>query len=946
VVAFTHGNEPVGGLVFERLEPALHDQLARGEVLLVRSNLAAAAEGRRHTATGTDLNRLWDRATLEKSRAAAEDDLTWEHRRSLVLAPVLESCQAILDLHSTSQPTPPFLVIRDDQQHARLVEALGVERVVTGLHEDGVLGGGVTPDVGLYLGEGSDRVGVTFEAGQHTDPENRRRAFEVAVRFLSFFGLLRSPPPPVQVRPRVFEVIDAFRQAPAGASPWQFPGWNDGSRKLGSGRPLASFEPVEAGEVLVRRGVYEAERAASPFTLLLPTPTADPGTDMYYVALERRAEPPHALTRDDHAANLEARAVEHMLDVLGEDQMVRGATWVSFHARQVLDLAADEVLRTLRLPLDHPHRRVALVGRGDFGGDGSEERAGRRYREAFRRVVASGVPVDRYQLLRGATLGWLDALTNPSMAKLMERRRVARQRDGQVGSGLRLFLSVERPSTVAMVVVGDLERCETEEDRRHVRVGLVIEAPIVEVDGASARVRVHRFGLFSAREAFTRTAKALLARLRAEHGALVRQSPLADDPAVQDLIGPEDAIVPPADLAHLDALGASLRDLQVRLWRDALRHEIEPANLEEPGTRAAWLTRTMARTGILDPHALAHLAIDDRGMADPGRLDRDPGPPPVPKDLPRTRIRPPLTAHDADKNTLPRWMGWKRFLHERQVIPESRGEDIELLLEDGSLQGRLTAWMDGARHLAAAQPGRVMVLMAGDGLRPSADAAAPLVRAHTALLLDPAVRYLRVQHTRGSYVAWLKGLVQALAHRPAGAPAHLLFEGDHGASVNLVVVATHPGDPDPGANLEGWRFERVAALVSSLGVVGASRVGVFTEPQTQSRGPNPELLEFARAHFDGLLAQGASGVIDGDPGQAEHLFVETLATWIDRARDLVHAPFPAPTDPELRVAWLQARLGLADKALVHTLVQEMVRTDPSGAVARAYWDTVAAWPSI
>src|SRR5690606_23186778 len=118
---------------------------------------------------------------------------------------------------------------------------------------------------------------------------------------------------------------------------------------------------------------------------------------------------------------------ERMLDLLADDAFERGSTTASFDGRQVLDLCAEEVMRALRLPAGHPHRRIAVVGRGDFGGDEAERRAGQRYRRAMRRAIAEGLPIDRVQLLRGSGIGWLDALTSPAMAALLRRRRERRR---------------------------------------------------------------------------------------------------------------------------------------------------------------------------------------------------------------------------------------------------------------------------------------------------------------------------------------------------------------------------------------------------------------------------------------------------------------------------------------------------------------------------------------
>lgn len=107
IVGLMHGNEPVGGPVLDRLLSEAPQRLRAGRILLVRANLEAEQVNERHTPEGTDLNRLWDRSTLERLGTRDAADLCYEERRALELAPLIASCDAILDLHSTSRPTAP-----------------------------------------------------------------------------------------------------------------------------------------------------------------------------------------------------------------------------------------------------------------------------------------------------------------------------------------------------------------------------------------------------------------------------------------------------------------------------------------------------------------------------------------------------------------------------------------------------------------------------------------------------------------------------------------------------------------------------------------------------------------------------------------------------------------------------------------------------------------------
>ena len=107
IVGATHGNERVGIDVLARLQERADAALRRGALVLVLSNLDAMAIDRRHTPDGVDMNRLWDADRLARLAATDDEVLCSEERRVRRLAPLLLGCDAILDLHSTSRPSPP-----------------------------------------------------------------------------------------------------------------------------------------------------------------------------------------------------------------------------------------------------------------------------------------------------------------------------------------------------------------------------------------------------------------------------------------------------------------------------------------------------------------------------------------------------------------------------------------------------------------------------------------------------------------------------------------------------------------------------------------------------------------------------------------------------------------------------------------------------------------------
>ncbi len=956
VIAWMHGNEPVGEDVLRRLEAERGVHHRAGAILAVRANEQARALGLRHSPDGRDLNRLWDADTLQRLRATDPSTLDPEERRARELAPLLLACDAVLDLHSTSRPAPPFLLYRDDQRHALLAARLGVQRLVTGVHEGAVLDGGLACTVGLRPGERGARLGFTFEAGQHEAPGNGERAWAVTLRLLHALGVWDEAPALPPGEPEVYEVMERFAQAPPGEAQWSFVGFGGdrtASGRRGPPRRLVSFEQVEADEVILTRG-GGVVRAASPFTMLMPAPTAEPGADLYFVCQARHGGL-GLRERTDAEARIEAAAIERMVDLVDDDELAAGVTWAGFDDRLLLDLVADLVGRVRRLPEGHPHRRIAVVGRGDFGGDRGERRAGQRYRRAMRQAVADGVPIERLQLLRGASLGWIDRLTSRAMAERVAERRA---RTGEVG--IELVLSAHQPHTLSLLIAGDVDRALREGDYRHVRVALLVEASTVRRSGADVDVRIDRAGLVTARPEVIRGAWRMRDALRTDHRALLRRFPLASDPALAPAFDAAGRLGPSEDPAVMRALRVALRRVQLTLWRDALPRERLNARALDADGVATWLADTAVASGIRDLGALRALIVPDapgRWRVDPERLDAacaDPlafaptppppaGPPPV-----------PMQADEVDADTLERWVGWKRFLRRAQPIPHTRGKDVDLALTGADIHRRVQDLYRRASALAAER--QVLVVVAGDGQSPLRIHPGPSrasLDAHRALLRDPAVSYLRIQHLPGTNLAWLKDLLALGAARPAGAaPVRVALEEEHGALISVVALAVCETDhcTIEDFTLEGWRIEAAGVIVTDFDVAARDyALGLFTGPLPgEPERVNLDLLHFVRAHCQGLLDQlGSRSRIDvGVEGAAfEALVVQRIARWVETARAATDRPAGGPPrDRDGRRRWIAEELDLADPTLIAALADALTDGREPLAIADALWRSVRPWP--
>lgn len=238
-----HGNEPSGVVALRRVIARLEARKPpfRGRVLAVAGNLPALRANRRFIER--DLNRGWNvrRVSAVLEQPASAEDL--EQAALLgVLVPAIRDATGevvLLDLHTTSSTSPPFVTLSDTLEIRTFAARLGLP-LVLGIEEE------IDTMVDYLSGFGALAIGI--EAGRHDDP----RSIDVheAALWLSLHatGLLsdadvvdlgacrRRLAEARRGLPGVFEVIyrraiqpeDGFRMAPG----------------------FANFTPVGAGEVV------------------------------------------------------------------------------------------------------------------------------------------------------------------------------------------------------------------------------------------------------------------------------------------------------------------------------------------------------------------------------------------------------------------------------------------------------------------------------------------------------------------------------------------------------------------------------------------------------------------------------------------------------------------------------------------------------------------------
>ena len=238
-----HGDEPAGFLGIKELLT----QFASGQLKLHRGSLTLAVGNelgleRRVREVERNLNRLF------KSEPIAAPGC-YEERRAEELKGLLIGADYMMDLHATSQPTPPFAMCESHLlDEAR---AMGFARIVTGWGElgDDTLGG----DTETYFNSLGGK-GFTVETGQRDDPSGPANAIDAARRMLQHIGLLPYEAA-ADAEPAAYKLIASIKV-------------DEGTFRYA--RPFGSFDELAEGELIGREGERE-QRAPRDCALVMPS---------------------------------------------------------------------------------------------------------------------------------------------------------------------------------------------------------------------------------------------------------------------------------------------------------------------------------------------------------------------------------------------------------------------------------------------------------------------------------------------------------------------------------------------------------------------------------------------------------------------------------------------------------------------------------------------------
>ena len=270
LMGMLHGNEPAGAGLW-RLAKEL-GKPARGELCLIVGHpeaMAASKGGERYIQD--DLNRLFldDNDLIE----AGVDLKGPDYKRMTELKSVLADLDVLLDIHTTSQPSDPFVIGYTANPEARRLSRSLPVTLVDGLHQ--FIKGSACQWV---LDRG--KAAVTVEVGAHLDPGAPGCAYEVGKRVLAELNML----PPEQSQSQVNgpasgrRIVVGHHVASVG-------------QDFRYTRHFENFDPLEPGEIIGEDAerVYRAPMIDNP-VIFMPsaeeTLRNETNTDAFFFGVE------------------------------------------------------------------------------------------------------------------------------------------------------------------------------------------------------------------------------------------------------------------------------------------------------------------------------------------------------------------------------------------------------------------------------------------------------------------------------------------------------------------------------------------------------------------------------------------------------------------------------------------------------------------------------------
>lgn len=248
-----HGNERAGIKTVDYLQDNL--EVERGTVYLVYANPKAIEQGVRETEK--NLNRCF----LE----SAKEGVTYEEKRACELMDLLDTCDALLDLHAYNETNgEPVPFVLTETNALDLVSKLDISTIVTGIDE--VEKGGSD---GYMSNQG--KIGICCELGSINNPEKYLSlGIKTAHHFLQYFGAIDEKYKFANRKQKTLKASGIYYQK------------NEGFCFT---KKFKTFDRVEAGTHICTDG-KEKVIASEDMYILFPGGHSQVGTEAYVEAKE------------------------------------------------------------------------------------------------------------------------------------------------------------------------------------------------------------------------------------------------------------------------------------------------------------------------------------------------------------------------------------------------------------------------------------------------------------------------------------------------------------------------------------------------------------------------------------------------------------------------------------------------------------------------------------
>ncbi|MBI5306654.1 succinylglutamate desuccinylase/aspartoacylase family protein [Candidatus Wolfebacteria bacterium] len=173
LIAGIHGNEPAGILAFEKLKKI---KLFYGKIYFIFGNLLAIKNKKRFI--DADLNRLF----ISKNQLTKKQIKSREYNRSRKIMRFLKKADVLLDIHSTSKKSPPFIIC--EQNANKIVSYFPFKIRCYGF------GGIQTGSTDNYMNQ-NNKIGICIECGQHNDKNVSQRAINCVQILLNCLKMIK-----------------------------------------------------------------------------------------------------------------------------------------------------------------------------------------------------------------------------------------------------------------------------------------------------------------------------------------------------------------------------------------------------------------------------------------------------------------------------------------------------------------------------------------------------------------------------------------------------------------------------------------------------------------------------------------------------------------------------------------------------------------------------------